>query len=118
MLNDEQTSNRVGVERQSHSHLCFNQFTVDIPTLLHPPHGKNMPGIPVLGAMVLIYSSQDAGCIDYFPDLPSIHEGSKLPHFDLETAGLNIPYTYMVHLETTMERERERETWLIYSLLL
>ena len=98
-------SNRVGVERQPDSDLYSFQFTVDIPTLLHPPHGKNMPGMPVLGAMVLICSSQDAGCIDYFPDLPSIHEGSKLPHFDLETAGVDIPYTYMVHLETSMERE-------------
>lgn len=101
-------SNKVAVERQSHSHLYFNQFTVDIPTLIHPPHGNNMPGIPgipMLGAMVLICSSQDAGCIDYFPDLPTLHKGSKFPHFDMEAAGVNIPYTYMVHLETAMERE-------------
>ena len=73
LLNDKLRSNKVVVEHQPDSHL-----TVDMSTLLHPPHGKKCLAYLFLDAMVLTCSSQDAGCMDYFPYL---HEGSKFATF-------------------------------------
>lgn len=52
----------------------------------------------------------------WISSLICLHEGSKLRHFDMETGGVNITYAYMVHLETAMESERERERHGAFSI--